>query len=146
MTWQSRSRTVRLPFPLVGCGGSFFDSRRGLRGCGEGPDFLDRADADPVGLAQSTIDRTGLRHAHFGTVDKEGDIGRIGVTVTDKARGALGRIDRCFQDKPTGCGVAKRIDGLNVNATAFLATCEPDQAGVRDVPTVIQIDQVTGTH
>src|ERR1700688_2346416 len=26
MTWQSGSRTVRLPFPFVGCGGNFLDS------------------------------------------------------------------------------------------------------------------------
>ena len=89
---------------------------------GEGPDFLDRADADAVGFAQGAVDGSGFRHAHFGAVDKERDIGRIGVAVADKAGGALGRVDRCLQDKPTRRGIAKRIDGLNVDATAFLAT------------------------
>jgi hypothetical protein len=42
---------------------------RGL-GPGIGPDLLDRADADAVGLAQGAIDRPGLGHAHLGATDE----------------------------------------------------------------------------
>ena len=76
------------PLPLAGCGGSFFDSRDACGGSAKGPDFLDRADADAVGLAQGAIDGPSFRHAHLGAVDKERDIGRIGIAVADEAESA----------------------------------------------------------
>src|ERR1039458_268422 len=57
------------------------------RGCGrvgEGTYFLDGADADAIGLAQSSVDSTSFGNTHFGTLDKEGHIGGIGITVTNK--------------------------------------------------------------
>ena len=56
----------------------------GLRWFGEGPDFLNRADADAVGFAQSAVDRTSLGHAHFGAVNQSRNIGRIGVAIADE--------------------------------------------------------------
>jgi hypothetical protein len=53
-----------------------------LRRIGEGSDFLNGADADPVGLAQGSINGTCLRDPHFGTVDKDRDVGRIGIAVS----------------------------------------------------------------
>src|SRR5712692_11535489 len=35
----------------------------------EGSKFLNRAEADAIGLAQSTVDRTGFGHAQLGAVD-----------------------------------------------------------------------------
>ncbi|MGB0107410.1 MAG: hypothetical protein WBP52_02820 [Terriglobales bacterium] len=49
-------------------------------------DFLDRSDADAVGLPQSAIDGTGFGHAHLRPADERGNIGRIRVAVADKAR------------------------------------------------------------
>src|SRR5205085_8264211 len=37
-------------------------------------DFFHRADANPVGFAQSTIDGAGLGHPHFGTANERRDI------------------------------------------------------------------------
>ena len=49
------------------------------------PDFLDRANADPVGLAQGAIDGSRLGHTHLGATDERGDIGRVGVAVAHEA-------------------------------------------------------------
>ena len=66
-------------------GREFLRLAGGLRRFGEGTDFLDGADADAVGLAQSAVDSACFGDAHFGTVDKEGDVGRVGVAVTDES-------------------------------------------------------------
>ena len=52
---------------------------------GKRADFLDRADADAVGLAQGPVDRPGLGHPHLGAVDQGRHIGRIGIAVADEA-------------------------------------------------------------
>src|ERR1019366_10780228 len=70
--------------------------RRCLVRFSEGANLFDRAYANPVGLAQGAIDRTGFRHAHLSAVDKERDVGGIGVTVAHKSGGALGWEDRCL--------------------------------------------------
>jgi hypothetical protein len=44
-------------------------------------DFLNRADADPVGFAQGAVDGARFCHPHFSTVDKERDIGRVSIAV-----------------------------------------------------------------
>ncbi|MGC1649305.1 MAG: hypothetical protein WA741_26070, partial [Candidatus Sulfotelmatobacter sp.] len=49
------------------------------------PDFLDRAETNAVCLPQRAIYRSGLGHSHLGTADERRDIGRIGVTIADKA-------------------------------------------------------------
>src|SRR5208282_6855603 len=85
-------------------------------------DLLGRADADAVGLAQRSIDCPSLGYPHFGSADQRRDIGRIGVTVTDKARGALGGKDRCLEDEAICPRITERIDGFNMNAAASLAT------------------------
>ena len=51
-------------------------------------EFLDRAEADAVGLAEGAVDGAGLGDAHLGAVDKGRDIGRIGVPVADEASGS----------------------------------------------------------
>src|SRR5438094_6402723 len=58
---------------------------RGLSSLREGPDFLDRADTDAVGLAQGPVDRPGLRDTHLGAVDQRRDIGGIRIAVADEA-------------------------------------------------------------
>jgi hypothetical protein len=40
-------------------------------------------------------------------MDKERDIGRVRIPITDEAGGVLRWIDRCFQDKPTRPGITK---------------------------------------
>ena len=67
---ESIANGATMPFPFVGCGGNFFDSGDGWGRFGDGPDFFDRADADPVGLAQGTIHRARFGDSHLGTVDE----------------------------------------------------------------------------
>jgi len=55
-----------------------------MRRLGKGSDFLDRADADTVRLAEGTIDGTSFGHPHFGAADQWGDIGGVGVAVADE--------------------------------------------------------------
>jgi hypothetical protein len=59
-------------------------------------DLLDLADADAVGLAQSAVDGACFGHAHFCALDKKRDIGRVGISVPNKAGGALGGINCRF--------------------------------------------------
>jgi len=47
-------------------------------------DLLDRADADAVGLPQGSVDSSSFGDAHFGAADEGGDIGRVGVAVSDE--------------------------------------------------------------
>jgi hypothetical protein len=89
-------------------------------------DFLDRADADAVGLAQGAIDSTGLSHAHLRPANERGNVGRIGVAVADKTGGALGRENRCLEDEPIRPRITQRIDGFNMDAAAPLATRQPN--------------------
>src|SRR5438876_9831269 len=56
-----------------------------LRGMGSRSDFLDRADADTVCLAQCTVDGSRLCHAHLGAVDQGRDIGRICVSESNES-------------------------------------------------------------
>src|ERR1035437_4467825 len=110
---------------------------RGLRRLGEGSDFLSGTDANPIGLSQGTIHRPGFRNSHFCAMDKERDIRRIGVAVTDKAGGTLGRVNCCLQDEPTRRRITKSIDSLDVDATAFLSTRQPQQPGMCYVPVAV---------
>src|SRR5208337_4174457 len=100
-------------------------------------DLLDRADTDTVGLAQGAIDRPSFGYAHFGSADERRNIGRIGVTVANKAGGALRRIGRCLEDKPIRRRITERIDDLNMDAAASLATRKPEEAGVCNVPATV---------
>ena len=63
----------------------FFGLGRGCRRLREGANLFDGADADSVGFPQSSVDSASFGNAHFGAVDKEGNIGRIGVAISNKA-------------------------------------------------------------
>ena len=110
------------------------------------PDLLDRADADAVGLAEGAIDRSSFGYAHLGTADERGDVGRIGVTVADKAGGALRGIGRCLEDETIRRRITQRIDGFNMDAAASLATRQPQQPCMRHVPVAVDHLEVTVLH
>ena len=118
-------RAAVFPLPLDGCGWSFFDSREDCGGSANGPDFLYRADADAVRFAKRAIDRPGFRHAHFGAVDEERDVGRIGITVSDKTSTGFALVD-CGLECPTlGRRITKSGGGPNMNAGASTAARQP---------------------
>ena len=69
---------------------------------GKGTDLFDRADADSIRFAQGAIDRPCFGHPHLGAVNKEGNIRRIGVAVSNEAFASLGLVDRGLE-RPTLC-------------------------------------------
>ena len=106
----------------------------------DGPDFLDRADADAIGLAQGTIDGSGFRDPHLGAANEQRNVGRIGIGVADETRRIFGRINRRFEDETFGRGVTQRIDGLDVDSPASLASRQAKETCVRYVPASFERD------
>src|ERR1700722_8986012 len=50
----------------------------------ERTDFLNGTDANAIGLAQGSVNGTGLRDPHLGAMDDERDIRGVGVAIADK--------------------------------------------------------------
>lgn len=117
-----------------------------LRWFSKGPDFLDGTDTDAVRLAESTIDSSCLCHSHFGAVNKEGDIGRVGVTVTDEAFASSRLVNSGFESPSLCWRITKAGDGPNVNAGAKSATRQSDQACVSGVPPIVEVNQVASSN
>jgi hypothetical protein len=60
--------------------------RRSWRvGSGSPAKFLDRTEANPIGLAEGPVDGSGFGDTHLGAVDHGRNVGRIGVAVADEA-------------------------------------------------------------
>lgn len=115
----------------------------GLRGFGERANFLNRADADAIGFAQCSIDSTGLRDSHFGTMNQRGNIGRIGVPIADKTFADLGFED-CGCERPSGTPwIAQLLDGLDMNPSATAARGEPEEARMGDIPAAGKVPNIT---
>src|SRR5437879_13315599 len=64
---------------------------------GKRSDLLDRADTDAIGLPQCTVDGARLSDPHFGAPKQSGDIGRVGISVTDETFAVRGFVDRSFE-------------------------------------------------
>ena len=93
--------------PICWLGGEFLWLPRGLLGFGKGSDLLDRADADTVRLAQSSVHGPGLSHAHLGTVDEGRHVRRISIAITGKASAGARSINDCLESPAPGCRIAK---------------------------------------
>ena len=76
--------------------GSFFDSG-GTSDSDGGPDFFNRADANAVGLAQGAVDGPRFGYTHFGAMDEERDVGRIGIAIANKTLAIAGLADCRFK-------------------------------------------------
>jgi hypothetical protein len=57
------------------------------------PEFLDRAEADAVGFAESTVDGAGLSHTHLGAANKWRDIRGVSIAIANEAPRSGGLID-----------------------------------------------------
>src|SRR5438093_976314 len=79
---------------------------------------LDRADADAISFAESSVYRARFCDAHFCAVDQGRDIGRIGITVADKALNRIWREDGRLKSKSVQTGIPQLGDWLDLNATA----------------------------
>jgi len=88
---------------------------------GEGTDFLDGADADSVGFAQGAVDRASFGDTHFGTLDNEGHIGGICVTVADEAATSFRLVDRSFERPPLRLWIAKVRNSFTVNTSTTIS-------------------------
>jgi hypothetical protein len=75
-------------------------------------------------------------------VDKERDIGRIGISVTDKAFARSGFIDRGLK-RPALCRrIAEGLNRLNLNAGAPIPTRQAREPRVGNVPAAVQEKEV----
>ena len=83
---------------------------------GKGADFLDRADADAVGLPQGPVDRSSLGNTHLSAMDQRRDVGRIGIAVADETLACAGFEYRRLEGPARSLSVAELGDRFNVNS------------------------------
>jgi hypothetical protein len=107
-----------------------------------GPKLLDRAEADPVRLAQGSVDGSGFGNAQLSPVDHEGNIGRISVTVTDETFRTRGFVDRCFEDPAASNRVTEVANLFDPNAIAATACCQAQEASMGDVPPALEKKEI----
>src|SRR6266851_5729500 len=108
----------------------------------EGPQLLDRAEADPVRLSQGSIDRPRFGNAQLSPVDHEGNIGGISVTVTDETFRTGGLVDCCFEDPATSSRVTEVAHLLDLNAITAAACRQAQKTGVGDVPSPVKKKEI----
>ncbi len=107
------------------------------------PDFLDRADADAVGFAQSAIDGPGFRHTHLSTVDQRRDIGRISIAVANEPATTSGFVNSSSEGVATGHLIGKVTNWLDLHSGAAATLGKADQTSVGHVPTTAHKKEVT---
>jgi hypothetical protein len=113
---------------------------------GKRPDFLDRADADAVGLAQGPVDRPGFGHAHLGAVDQGRDIGRIGIAIAEKSA-TRPRLEDCGSEYPSrGDGIARFQDWTAMDSGTTASVCEPKQSRMGNVPAPVEVFDISASH
>jgi hypothetical protein len=66
-----------------------------------GTEFLDRTDADPIGLPKRTVYSTSFGYAELGAMHERRDIRRISIPVTHEPSAGMRFVNHCFE-KPTG--------------------------------------------
>src|ERR1700722_13314425 len=67
--------------------------------------FLDRAEADAVGLAKGSVDSTSFGDTHLGAVDQGRDVRGIRVTEADEAARPRRFVDSRLKHPPASAGV-----------------------------------------
>src|SRR5258708_30218892 len=73
------------------------------RGLGTRAELFDRTEPNPISLSQGSVDSTSFGNAQFRPVDHEGNIGRIGVAVTNEPLSSVSLVDDRFEN-PAGRG------------------------------------------
>src|SRR6266436_285263 len=116
--------------------------RRGPTIAGQRAQFLDGAEADAISLAQSPVDGPCFGDAHLSPVDHEGNIGGIGVTVTNEAFRTRGFVDRCFEDPATSNRITEVANLFDPNAIAATACCQAQKASMGDVPPALKKKEI----
>ncbi|MBZ5672283.1 MAG: hypothetical protein LAO04_21500 [Acidobacteriia bacterium] len=87
--------------------------------------LFERAEANAIGLAQGTVDRTGFGHAHLSVVEDQGrNVSWMGVTVADEATAFQKLENRCFKDPEILFRSTKVEDRLDMNTGTVLSCCQ----------------------
>jgi hypothetical protein len=86
-------------------------------------DFLDRADSDAICLAQGAIAGQSFCDPHLGA---------------NETGGVFGRINRCLEDQTVGLGITQRVDRLDMDTTASLATRQAKQTRGGHIPGIVE--------
>jgi hypothetical protein len=76
-------------------------------------------------------------------MDHEGNVGGVGVTITDETFRTGGLVDRCFEDPTTSNRITEVADLLDPNAVTSTACCQSQEACVGDVPAPIEKEEIT---
>ena len=106
-------------------------------------EFLDRAEADAVGLAEGAVDGAGLGDAHLGAVDQGRDVGGIGVAVADEAFRTARFVNGRLEDPAAKGRITIVTYRLNVDSQAFAALCQADEPCMCYIPLPIEEEYVT---
>src|SRR5437667_7041210 len=118
--------------------------RLAVRMCrlGKGTNLLDRADAYAIGLAQSSVDCSGLRDTHFGAVDQGRDIRRIGVAVAHETSAIAGFKD-CGSECPSFCSrIGEFPKALHIYSRTFPSLSNSQETRMAYIPAFIQVKHV----
>ena len=104
----------------------------------KGPDLLNRAQPDALGLAEGTVDGPGLSHAHLGTADQIGHVRGIGISVADEAFGPRALVDGRPENPAAGRWITKLACRLNLNTRTPIAAGQRQEAGMGDIPLSVE--------
>src|ERR1035438_502534 len=136
------STTIAVPVSVGILWRKFALIGRGRHRTGIRSHLLDRADADAICLTQGAIDGSGFGDPHLGAANQQRNIGRVGVAVADETGGIFGRIDGRLEDEAIGRGITQRINSLNVDTAASLATRQADKSGMGYEPAILKLDHI----
>src|SRR6266446_9490451 len=99
---------------------SLLMSPRRTGGIGKRSQLLNRTQPDAVGLAQGAVDSACFCDAHLSSVDHEGHVGGVGVTVTDETFRARRLVDGCLEDPAIVRCITQFRHGVGMNSMAMV--------------------------
>ena len=112
---------------------------------GEASELFDRAQADPISLAESAIDGAGLRHAHLGAADQRRHIRWISVAIANEAARATTLVDGSPEDPTALVGSESRpIGHIRCPSTGYAELC--NEARVRYIPSTVQKTEISSSN
>ena len=119
---------------------------RDLRRGNKGSELFDGAEADSIGLAERSVNCSGLGHAHFSAADKRGNIRGVRISVSDESVTARRLVHCCFEDPSISLRVGEVNDGVRAYSRTPSTRRKTDQTLVSNVPRPIQKLQVASSN
>jgi len=117
--------------------------RFGTLGSGSPAKFLDRTESDAIGLAEGAVYCAGFGDTHLGAVDHGGNVGRVGVSVTDEAARTRGFVDDRLEDPATGVRVADFLLKSSANSIAPPTQGDLKETSVCHVPLAFDVENLS---